>query len=149
MRPHSRKSDRRATSRRFLARDRAARPLRSRGPFLRMKSASAREPADWEEDMVRGLAVIGSRSESLSRFMASYARLAKLPQPKFQPVDIAALARRVVGLETRMNVALESPEIASFRASRVSAYSPRRPLAPRLEAPLSQNKTLLPILASA
>src|SRR5262245_554731 len=63
-------------------------------------------PPDWEDDMVRGLAVIASRSESLSRFMASYARLAKLPQPRFQPVEIGALVRRVVCLETRMRVTL-------------------------------------------
>src|SRR5215510_12739683 len=64
-------------------------------------------PGDWEDDMQRGLAVIGSRSESLSRFMAAYARLAKLPQPKLQPVDIGALLRRVVRLETRMEIVLQ------------------------------------------
>ena len=32
--------------------------------------------------MQRGLAVIASRSEALSRFMSAYARLAKLPPPK-------------------------------------------------------------------
>ena len=64
----------------------------------------AREPRapDWEEDMRRGLAVIASRSEALSRFMGAYARLAKLPQPTLAPVDIDALVRRVVGLETRL-----------------------------------------------
>src|SRR6476661_8877037 len=38
-------------------------------------------PADWREDMQRGLSVIASRSEALSRFMNAYARLAKLPRP--------------------------------------------------------------------
>ncbi len=38
-------------------------------------------PSDWRDDMQRGLAVIASRSESLSRFMSAYARLAKLPPP--------------------------------------------------------------------
>src|SRR6476646_7986842 len=37
---------------------------------------------DWREDMVRGLSVITSRSESLSRFIGAYARLAKLPRPQ-------------------------------------------------------------------
>jgi signal transduction histidine kinase len=72
--------------------------------------------ADWEEDMRRGLAVIGSRSESLSRFMAAYARLAKLPQPKFQPVDIASLVRRVVGLETRMAITVETGPTLTIQA---------------------------------
>ena len=42
-------------------------------------------PADWRDDMQRGLAVIASRSESLSRFMSAYARLAKLPPPQARP----------------------------------------------------------------
>src|SRR6266850_5583522 len=39
--------------------------------------------------------------------MAAYAQLAKLPPPKFRPVDIGGLLRRVVRLETRMPVSLE------------------------------------------
>ena len=58
--------------------------------------------SDWEDDMRSGLAVIASRSESLSRFMSAYARLARLPQPTLAPVDIGALIRRVAGLETRL-----------------------------------------------
>src|SRR5258707_13510897 len=38
-------------------------------------------PEDWKEDMQRGLSVIGSRAESLNRFMGAYAQLAKLPPP--------------------------------------------------------------------
>jgi nitrogen fixation/metabolism regulation signal transduction histidine kinase len=63
-------------------------------------------PSDWEDDMRRGLAVIASRSESLSRFMSAYARLAKLPPPTLAPVDISALIRRVAGLETRLKLEL-------------------------------------------
>ena len=47
-------------------------------------------PSDWRDDMQRGLAVIASRSESLSRFMSAYARLAKLPPPKLAPLDVGA-----------------------------------------------------------
>ncbi len=63
-------------------------------------------PEDWREDMQRGLAVIGSRSESLNRFMGAYAALAKLPPPHKQPMEVASWVRRVVGLETRLAVAL-------------------------------------------
>src|SRR4051812_11086391 len=56
-------------------------------------------PADWRDDMQRGLAVIASRSESLSRFMNAYARLAKLPPPKLAPLDVASFVDRVVTLE--------------------------------------------------
>ena len=76
------------------------------GSLISLLQKESRAP-DWQEDMLRGLAVIASRSEALSRFMAAYARLAKLPQPKFRPVDVAALVRRVAGLETRTQIALK------------------------------------------
>jgi two-component system nitrogen regulation sensor histidine kinase NtrY len=81
-------------------------PIKSISGSLTSLLQKQSRPMDWEEDMVRGLAVIASRSESLSRFMAAYARLAKLPQPKFNAVEIGPLVHRVVGLETRMSVAL-------------------------------------------
>ena len=56
-------------------------------------------PADWRDDVQRGLSVIGSRSESLSRFMNAYARLAKLPAPKLAPLDVSGFVDRVVALE--------------------------------------------------
>src|SRR5499426_345762 len=83
-------------------------PIKSISGSLTSLLQKDSRPPDWEDDMVRGLAVIASRSESLSRFMAAYARLAKMPQPKFQPVQIGALVRRVVGLETRMRVTLNA-----------------------------------------
>ncbi|HSC26639.1 MAG TPA: ATP-binding protein, partial [Vicinamibacterales bacterium] len=56
-------------------------------------------PQDWRDDVQRGLGVIASRSESLSRFMNAYARLAKLPPPKLAPLDVSAFVDRVVTLE--------------------------------------------------
>ncbi|HSM77007.1 MAG TPA: ATP-binding protein [Bryobacteraceae bacterium] len=61
---------------------------------------------DWEDDMRRGLAVIASRSEALSRFMSSYARLARLPPPTLAPVRVAEVVHRVAGLETRVRLKL-------------------------------------------
>jgi signal transduction histidine kinase len=57
--------------------------------------------------MARGLNVIATRSESLSRFMSSYARLAKLPPPRLGNVEVNSLLRRVTQLETRMQVFFE------------------------------------------
>ncbi len=59
-----------------------------------------------DEDLTTGLAVIANRSESLSRFMAAYARLARLPRPTLRPVSVPAWVRRVAGLETRVSVAV-------------------------------------------
>src|SRR4029079_1850108 len=56
-------------------------------------------PSDWRDDMQRGLNVIASRSEALSRFMSAYARLAKLPPPKLAPIDVAAFVDRVATFE--------------------------------------------------
>jgi nitrogen fixation/metabolism regulation signal transduction histidine kinase len=61
-------------------------------------------PIDWRDDVQRGLTVIASRSESLSRFMSAYARLAKLPPPKFAPLDVGAVIDRVVTLEKAHNI---------------------------------------------
>src|SRR5436190_1921394 len=61
-------------------------------------------PADWREDLRKGLGVIGGRAESLSRLMAAYARLARLPRPSLEPVPVAEWVRRVAALETRRPV---------------------------------------------
>ena len=64
-------------------------------------------PSDWQEDVQRGLGVIASRSESLSRFMSAYARLAKLPPPKLAPLDVGDIVDRVVTLEKGHNIVIE------------------------------------------
>jgi nitrogen fixation/metabolism regulation signal transduction histidine kinase len=82
-------------------------PIKSIAQSLENLVKTEPRPDDWADDMSRGLNVIATRSESLSRFMSSYARLAKLPPPKFGPVEINALLRRVTRLETRMQVFFE------------------------------------------
>ncbi|HSU82241.1 MAG TPA: ATP-binding protein [Thermoanaerobaculia bacterium] len=69
-------------------------------------------PEDWKEDMQHGLEVIGNRSGSLIRFMAAYARLARLPPPRRGPCELSALIRRTAALETRLPVYVEKgPEL--------------------------------------
>ena len=64
------------------------------------------------DDLRQGLAIIRSRTEALSRFMAAYARLARLPQPTLAPVDLRELVRRVAELETRVRVqVVEGPPV--------------------------------------
>ena len=63
-------------------------------------------PPDWRDDVQRGLGVIASRSESLSRFMSAYARLAKLPLPRLAPIDVAEFVDRVVTLEKAHHIEL-------------------------------------------
>ena len=63
--------------------------------------------ADWQQDMRSGLTVIAARTDGLARFMNAYARLAKLPPPIFQPLDVGQWIRRVAGLEPRLQVQLK------------------------------------------
>jgi two-component system, NtrC family, nitrogen regulation sensor histidine kinase NtrY len=64
-------------------------------------------PPDWRDDMLSGLNVIGTRSESLGRFIGSYARLARLPQPRFESVNVNDWVRRVSAMDTRIAVNVE------------------------------------------
>lgn len=87
-------------------------PIRSIAQVLRGALAATPRAADLDEDLERGLAVIERRSESLARFMTSYARLARLPAPRLAPVDVGPWVRRAASLETRATVAVEGgPEI--------------------------------------
>jgi len=63
-------------------------------------------PNDADDDLRRGLGVIGGRSEALVRFMSSYARLARLPAPNKRPLDVGTWVRRIAALETRMPVSV-------------------------------------------
>jgi two-component system, NtrC family, nitrogen regulation sensor histidine kinase NtrY len=88
-------------------------PIKSIAASLESILACDPPPHDWEDDLRRGLAVIGSRAESLSRFMAGYARLARLPRPTLSTVDVEQWVRRVVGLETRLAVEIRpGPSLA-------------------------------------
>jgi nitrogen fixation/metabolism regulation signal transduction histidine kinase len=67
---------------------------------------------DWREDARRGLEIIATRSEGLSKFLAEYARLAKLPRPRKAPVALRPLLDQVSRLETRTSVSVsEGPHI--------------------------------------
>ena len=72
----------------------------------RLNTLLQRSPPEGElrDDLQRGLGVIANRSEGLTRFLASYTKLAKLPPPRFASVDVAALVQRAVRLESRLKV---------------------------------------------
>src|SRR2546423_5217248 len=59
-------------------------------------------PRDWREDMHPGLEVISSRVDSLARFIESDSKLARLPEPRFEPLNIGELVQRVATLETSL-----------------------------------------------
>src|SRR6185369_8192413 len=57
-------------------------PIKSIAGSLETLVAREPLPDDWREDARRGLSIIAARSEGLSRFLGSYALLAKLPPPR-------------------------------------------------------------------
>ncbi len=81
-------------------------PIRSISDSLTHLLSNERRPPDWEDDVQHGLAVIASRSESLSRFVEAYSRLARLPKPALDQVDLGSLIRHVVEVERRLDVEL-------------------------------------------
>jgi nitrogen fixation/metabolism regulation signal transduction histidine kinase len=61
-------------------------------------------PAEQNADFQRGLNIIESRTASLHRFLQSYRRLAQMPSPTLQSVELRPILERVAVLETRLNV---------------------------------------------
>jgi PAS domain S-box-containing protein len=93
-------------------------PIKSiTGSLLALMERRSAEFADEsDEDIRRGLTVIGGRSEALVRFMSAYARLAKLPAPNKSLLDVGTWVRRVVALQTRMRVEVVGGPPTTFRA---------------------------------
>jgi nitrogen fixation/metabolism regulation signal transduction histidine kinase len=91
-------------------------PIKSIAGSLEALLSRDARPADWSDDMRRGLAVIATRSDSLSRFTTAYARLAKLPAPRLESVHVPTLVQRVVNVETRVHVRLEPSADLAVRA---------------------------------
>jgi two-component system, NtrC family, nitrogen regulation sensor histidine kinase NtrY len=87
-------------------------PMKSIAENLTSMLGRKDRASDWQEDMRSGLTVIAARTDGLARFMNAYARLAKLPPPIFQPLDVGQWIRRVAGLEPRLQVQLKpGPEV--------------------------------------
>jgi nitrogen fixation/metabolism regulation signal transduction histidine kinase len=91
-------------------------PIKSISGSLKGMLAGSGLPADIGDDVERGLEVISSRAEALGRFMASYAKLARLPQPELAPVEIGSLVREVADLATQIEVEVIGGEDISFHA---------------------------------
>jgi two-component system nitrogen regulation sensor histidine kinase NtrY len=91
-------------------------PIKSIAGSLEQIAAQDPPPPDWRDDMRRGLQVIASRSEALSRFTTAYAALARLPRPNRRDVDLAALIQRVARLETRKAVRVAEGEPVTISA---------------------------------
>lgn len=86
-------------------------PIQSISGSLRASLDRRQEDPEWERDLVDGLDVIGRRAEALGRFMASYAKLARLPPPRRARVDVGALVAKIAAFERGIAVEVhEGPD---------------------------------------
>ena len=83
-------------------------PIKSIAESLQSRVSRGTSPEQLEGDVKTGLGVVAARAESLSRFMAAYARLARLPRPRLAATAVEPWVRRVVALETRLPVEVSS-----------------------------------------
>ena len=93
-------------------------PIKSLAGSLQWLVSRSTESDDAVADMQRGLGIIGSRADSLSRFMSSYARLARLPAPTLGEVSVPEVVNRIAALETRVPVRICAGPVLSVRADR-------------------------------
>jgi two-component system, NtrC family, nitrogen regulation sensor histidine kinase NtrY len=91
-------------------------PIKSLAGSLQAILDRQPRPPDADDDLQRGLNVIAGRADALVRFMSSYARLARLPTPRRNPVDVTAWVRRVAALETRLPVRVADGPTVAIRA---------------------------------
>ena len=73
---------------------------------------------DQRRDVRDGLVVIGRRADSLRRFMTAYARMAQLPPPRREPVEVRSLVERVARLEDRRIVRMSGGPDVTVAADR-------------------------------
>lgn len=79
-------------------------PIRSLAGSL--QNILTRGSPDAADDLRQGLDIIEHRADALGRFMAAYARLARLPRPTRRPMPVEPWIRRVAALEQRLGVAI-------------------------------------------
>jgi two-component system, NtrC family, nitrogen regulation sensor histidine kinase NtrY len=85
-------------------------PIKSLAGTLRQMLGGGRLQADADQsDLAEGLTLIGDRAESLSKFVATYSQLARLPPPSKQPVPLRSLLQRLTSLDPFAGTALEAP----------------------------------------
>jgi nitrogen fixation/metabolism regulation signal transduction histidine kinase len=81
-------------------------PIKSISRTLRVTALDTIQTAGIRQDLEQGLEIIGSRAESLNRFVQNYARASRLPAPARRKISLEDLITRVVALETRVPISV-------------------------------------------
>jgi nitrogen fixation/metabolism regulation signal transduction histidine kinase len=87
-------------------------PIKSIAGSLHTQVSKTVLDADARQDFQRGLAIIGTRADSLNRFLQAYRQLAQMPPPALRKTSLPPIVERVAGLETRLRVqVIPGPDI--------------------------------------
>jgi nitrogen fixation/metabolism regulation signal transduction histidine kinase len=88
-------------------------PIQSMAGTLASLALREPLPEDWREDFRGGLDLIGHRAGALSRFLASYSQLTRLPPPQRREMPLGPLLDKVARLDARLPVQLVAgPELS-------------------------------------
>ena len=82
-------------------------PIKSLAGTLKDMLCGRPEPCD--ADVLEGLSLMGDRADSLSKFVATYSQLARLPAPNKMPISLNALLHRLVALPAYTGVRVSAP----------------------------------------
>ncbi|TVS13124.1 MAG: HAMP domain-containing protein [Wenzhouxiangella sp.] len=89
-------------------------PIKSIAQTMADAAADQRSAGGCPQDsveMVEGLNLIAARADTLGRFVAGYAALARLPESETRRIELGELVERVTEMETRFKVRRSGPDI--------------------------------------
>jgi len=84
-------------------------PIRSLATTLQESLSAALPPGNDRDEALAGLKVIADRTHGLSRFLAQYSRLARLPSPRPRWLELAPVLARVIALEPLHEIQIQVP----------------------------------------
>ena len=93
-------------------------PIKSTAETLHRLTDKQPSAEEWHQDLRSGLDVIRQRSAALSRFMASYSQLARLPEPTLESLTITGVVKHAAAMESRLEVEITEGPTLEVQADR-------------------------------
>jgi signal transduction histidine kinase len=93
-------------------------PIQSVAHTLQDRVSKDVSKSQWQPDVLEGLEIIAARSDELSRFIESYSKLARLPEPVLGKVNVRPWIQHAAGLETRVTVTIQAGPDVTIDADR-------------------------------
>ncbi|MBN2181479.1 MAG: hypothetical protein JW715_06165 [Sedimentisphaerales bacterium] len=93
-------------------------PIQSVAQTLQDRVRKDASQNQWQPDVLEGLEIIADRSDELGRFIESYSKLTRLPEPVIGQVNVREWIQHVCGLETRLKVTVLPGPDAIIEADR-------------------------------